>query len=152
MWSYFAKIKTPSDVIKELEMYRNMVLEPINYTVGDYVLSKTENQPYYVLDIKNEFTTVVTLLYNKISIQTYKSYCFTKTLEYNEIQSFVNDVSVSKDIVSGVIVRCRKDHTLPIQGPFIVLHNDQGNITIAGYVEDRITEKTVKWYELALYY
>ena len=86
------------------------------------------------------------------------------------LQEFVEDSSVNKDVVSGVFVRGRRQHPLYVYAgnvatsynavtytfthPLLVMDNQNGNVTVVGQSEQnkQISERTFKWYELALYY
>lgn len=175
MLSYLFKVN-PSDkeIIEKLESYRRIKNEIINFTIGDYIVPKPESklftsceEMYYVLDITEH---VYIAMSNTLRIQTLTPCFFTKRDEQPitpMLQEFVEDKSVNKDVVSGVVVRVRKHHTLYLQNiassyksvtdtftqPLLVMDNQDGNVTVVGQSEpDHFTEKTFKWYELALYY
>ena len=164
------------ETIEKLESYRNMVIEPIDYTIGDYVMVKPETKylnrdfvPYhYIFDISNGIVTAGYMNKSELMI-TNITPCYYKKIDKSFVsmllQNCIDDVCVAKDVVSGVLVRNRLHHSLKAYDsnslnhhqfiqPVLVMNNNNGDITVAGIIENenRISEKTFKWYELASYY
>lgn len=127
------KALSTCEIESNLKKYHDMVNEPINYQVGDYVIVKPEvkelellkhlyypsslrsNYTYatnfYILEIDGNIVTAA-FIYNGLSvkIERIKGYYYHKNIREEveeDLERFVNDKSVSKSVEPGTLVRPR---------------------------------------------